>query len=552
MPALYGFNEFELQDDERENYRVWFGDLVHTWPTYSPLMAWARDGTFNFAFSYAAEALSTPGSKGLQWRIVDGLTYLGVIEPKPEEIPEREKRFREKIVPYMENWDEMWNSFVAEWVAIVKPFKEFDVEGANNCELFNCWEEYLFLVWRRMWLEHFKWMEPAYMLFLEFQRVCPEVTGVTPQDALFKKVLAGFDNVILRFNRELWHLGDRAKELGLEQLFLTIEDAEELLSKLEETEAGRKWLQEYRTFLNIHGWRCNRPEEWLYNPSWIEKPSLGIPMIKQAMGKGGVFAVDKEFERLKAEREEAEKELLSRVPIEQREWFEKLMRCAQRSGVFSEDHNYYLDMVTMALGRRLTREMGKRFTKAGALDDPDDIYFLHPDEIRKGATPMERANLRPYAKKRREEWEQACKLQPKPFIGDISAAPDLAMKECHIPIVSAVPIVVPELKADLYGTASVPGVVEGIARVIPDEKSMHELQAGEILVAATTMSTWTPLFSIAKAVVTDGGGALSHAVIVGREYGLPVVAGTLEATRKIRTGMRIRVDGDRNAVYILE
>lgn len=165
---------------------------------------------------------------------------------------------------------------------------------------------------------------------------------------------------------------------------------------------------------------------------------------------------------------------------------------------------------------------------------------------------MERANLRPYAKKRREEWEQACKLQPKPFIGDISAAPDLAMKECHIPIVSAVPIVVPELKADLYGTASVAGVVEGIARVIPDEKSMHELQAGEILVAATTMSTWTPLFSIAKAVVTDGGGALSHAVIVGREYGLPVVAGTLEATRKIRTGMRIRVDGDRNAVYILE
>ncbi len=551
MPALYGFNEFELQEDELKNYRVWLGDLVHTWPPYSPLMAWARNGVMNFCFCNVAEKLSFPGTKGLQWRMVDGLTYLGVVEPRPEEVPEREKRFREKITPYIENWDEMWNKFVAEWVAIVKPFQEFDVEGATDAELFNCWEEYLFLVWRRMWMEHFLWMDPAFILFLEFQRVCSELTGVTAQDALFKKVLAGFDNVILRFNRELWHLGDRAKELGLGQLFLTTEDAEEVLSKLEETEAGRKWLQEYRAFLTVHGWRCNRAEEWLDNPSWIEKPSLGIPLIKQAMATGGVFAVDREFERLKAEREEAEKELLSRVPIEQREWFEKLMRCAQRSGVFSEDHNYYLDMITMALGRHLTKELGKRFAKAGALDDPDDIYFLHPDEIRKAAVPMERANLRPYAKKRRQEREEACKLQPKPFIGDISAAPELALKEPHIPIVSAVPIVVPELKADLYGTASVPGVAEGIARVIHDEKRMHELQAGEILVAPMTMSTWTPLFSIAKAVVTDGGGALTHAVIVGREYGLPVVAGTLEATRKIKTGDRIRVDGDRNAVYIL-
>ncbi len=66
-----------------------------------------------------------------------------------------------------------------------------------------------------------------------------------------------------------------------------------------------------------------------------------------------------------------------------------------------------------------------------------------------------------------------------------------------------------------------------------------------------TMSTWTPLFSIVGAVVTDGGGTLSHAVIVGREYGLPVVAGTLEGTKKIKTGQRIRVDGDKGVVYIL-
>jgi pyruvate,water dikinase len=108
-----------------------------------------------------------------------------------------------------------------------------------------------------------------------------------------------------------------------------------------------------------------------------------------------------------------------------------------------------------------------------------------------------------------------------------------------------------ELKADLYGTASAPGVVEGIARVIIDQDQLREVQPGEILVALGTAAPWTPIFGIISGVVTDGGGALSHAVIVAREYGIPCVAGTIEGTAKIKTGSRIRVDGDNGAVYIL-
>ena len=67
-----------------------------------------------------------------------------------------------------------------------------------------------------------------------------------------------------------------------------------------------------------------------------------------------------------------------------------------------------------------------------------------------------------------------------------------------------------------------------------------------------TMSPiWTPPFGLVKAAVTDTGGSLTHAII-GREFGLPVVAGTMEATRKIKTGQKIRVDGDNGCVYILE
>lgn len=189
-----------------------------------------------------------------------------------------------------------------------------------------------------------------------------------------------------------------------------------------------------------------------------------------------------------------------------------------------------------------------------AADEVDDIYMLMPDEMMKAAVSMERANLRPYAKPRREEWEKFMKLQPwelKPFIGDISRAGEWIKKDPLVAIIAELPIVRPELKADLYGSASAAGVAEGIARVIPDESHFRELQPGEIIVCTATMPNWTPLFNIAAGVVTDGGGNLSYAVIVGRECGLPVVAGTLEGTKKIKTGMRIRVDGDMCAVYIL-
>jgi pyruvate,water dikinase len=552
MAAYYGFNQFELQDADLTNYRVWIGDFVHTWPPDSPLAAWARSGMLHYATAYGAEALSLPGSKGFQWRVVDGLTYVGVIEPKPEEVPEREKLFRERLTPYIENWDEMWNKEVEETTAVLQIFKAFDFERATNMDLYTCWEDFLFLAWHKLWARHFIWMYAAYILFTQFSGICQELLGITSQDPLFRKLLAGFENLVLRFNRELWRLGDRAKELGIDSVFLTTEDGEEVLSKFEQNDAGRKWLGEYREFLKLWGWRCNRTEEWHDNPSWIEKPSLGVPMIRQAITKGGVFAADMEFERLVKEREEAEKKVISQVPTEQKEWFEKLMRCAQRAGVFSEDHNLYYDMSLTALGRHLTKELGRRFAQAGAIDDINDIYFLHPDEIRKAAIAMERANLRPYVKKRREEWEAAHKLEPKPFYGNLEAVGELAMKDPIIGVIAELPVVKPELKADLYGAASAPGVAEGIARIIPDEKHFGDLQPGEILVAITTSSLWTPLFGIANAVVTDAGGNLTHAVIVGREYGIPVVAGTLEGTKKIKTGQRIRVDGNMGAVWILE
>ena len=79
-----------------------------------------------------------------------------------------------------------------------------------------------------------------------------------------------------------------------------------------------------------------------------------------------------------------------------------------------------------------------------------------------------------------------------------------------------------------------------------------QIREGEILVCPVTAPSWAPIFSKIKATVSDIGGTMSHAAIVAREYGLPAVVGTGQATRRIRTGQRLRVDGDRGLVTILE
>ena len=103
----------------------------------------------------------------------------------------------------------------------------------------------------------------------------------------------------------------------------------------------------------------------------------------------------------------------------------------------------------------------------------------------------------------------------------------------------------------ISGFAGAAGLVEGPVRVLNDPEDGHQLQAGEVLVAVTTNVGWTPLFPRAAAVVTDVGAPLSHAAIVARELGIPAVVGCVDATTRLRTGDRVRVDGGRGLVEIV-
>jgi len=101
----------------------------------------------------------------------------------------------------------------------------------------------------------------------------------------------------------------------------------------------------------------------------------------------------------------------------------------------------------------------------------------------------------------------------------------------------------------LSGTPASKGEIEGVTRVIIDETQFSDFKPGEILVTRQTNPAWTPLFAAASGVVTEIGGALSHAAIVAREYGIPAVVGVNQAAKMIKTGQRIKINGQSGKIY---
>ena len=102
----------------------------------------------------------------------------------------------------------------------------------------------------------------------------------------------------------------------------------------------------------------------------------------------------------------------------------------------------------------------------------------------------------------------------------------------------------------LHGTSACGGSFEGAASVIEDVSRIGSMRAGGILVTRQTDPGWAAVFFMVKGLVIERGGMLSHGAIIAREYGIPAVVGVNEATSRIRSGERIRVDGDHGVVEL--
>ena len=553
MPAYYGMTEREFDEEtDLEDFGCLVINAKDSVPALRPFDLHSFSLEAGYALGHGAEVLCVPVGV-LDGRNKDGFWYLGLLKLSQEEREKREPIFRERITPWIEDFGAQWQGkLIPQIEERFQRLKKVDVEKLSGPELrvhFEDW--YSYFKWS--WQVHFVPMYAAFNIYGLFEDICKELLGMDEQHPKFKALMSGFDNRIFQVERGLYHLGGRATELGLRETFEAIPDDEKLLTELGKSEAGRKWVGELHEFLDVNGWRTGRVSE-VSAVTWIEKPSLALPNIRMAIARGGVFVLDQERERLAKHREEVEKEVVARLPAERKEMFERLLRASQWSGRWAEEHLFYFEHYANALGRHVLQEIGRRFAAKGVLEDPEDIYFLLPEEIglRMTVSAFGKYTARKLVNMRKEQYQENLKASPPFILGDMSKIGEVIITDAILRrAIAGVPVVKPELKANLYGSNSAPGVAEGPARVIMGPEEFHRIQPGEVLVTVATSPIWTPVFGIVKGAVTDTGGGLTHALIVGREFGLPVVVGTQEGTRRIKTGERIRVDGDNCCVYIL-
>ena len=549
--------EFDQEKDLKQS-PAWFLDATHSVPPWTPMFGWFWINFCRHGMQYGAEMLSLPTVKGWDWRFHRGGGYLTLLlVDSEEEKQRREVAFRKAILPFIQDYDGLWNGFVKEILGRYETLKNLDPEKASNIELLANFEDTINTC-RRMWEINMYMMYGTYTAYILFENMCRELVKIDDTSPIFHHVVSGFDNKVFQVDRRLWEFSRRAMGDGLGEDFAQTE-APDLREKLEQSAKGQAFLKDFTAFMNDDGWRMQRMSE-INLPTWVEDPTPALGMVKQFLIKGGSFNLDEERVKLANNRKEAERDLLSKVPVEQRGWFEQLMRLAQKSGIFSEEHDHYLDLYTHAMMRRSALGLGRRFVKNGALDHHEDIFFLNPPEVRRAGINPDKFDLRYIVDRRKAEWDEWQKAPNPPAIlaegFDLDQAMGVLVKS-NDPIalkvvVGSMPQVRPELKADLYGTCGSPGVAEGPARVIMTEDELHRVQEGDILVAVSTSPSWTPVFSMIKGVVVDRGASLSHAAIVGREYGIPVVMNVFEGTAKIKSGQRIKVDANMGAVYVLD
>jgi pyruvate,water dikinase len=172
----------------------------------------------------------------------------------------------------------------------------------------------------------------------------------------------------------------------------------------------------------------------------------------------------------------------------------------------------------------------------GVISERGDIYYLTFEELREVVCTRELD--RSIVLRRREAYRSFEKLTPPRVMTSEGEIVSGTYKRDNIP---------PEA---LVGLPVSSGVVEGRARVIASLEAAT-LEPGDILVTPFTDPSWTPLFVSIKGLVTEVGGLMTHGAVIAREYGLPAVVGVEHATRRIRDGQRIRVNGTDGYVEIL-
>jgi pyruvate,water dikinase len=416
---------------------------------------------------------------------------------------------------------------------------------------------------------HFDMLGLGYGAFLTFRDFCHEAfPGI--RDDTVAKMVAGIDILLFRPDDELRKLARKAVELGVGEQLKTSGGPDAVLDAMRAAPRGDEWISAYEQAREPWFWYSTGAGLTHPDRAWIDDPRIPFSVM------GGYVErleagedIDRPIAAVQAERDRITSEYRELLGTdEDRASFDELVQLARTVYPFVEDHNFYCEHQHYSLFWNKVRELGAVFAHHGFFEDAEDIFYLHRYEVHPALwdlqsgwateTPDRRAHWQRQVAERKRIMEHMRRWSPPPALGKV---PDEVTESFTVMLWGITTETLERWQeaengggdpSRLQGVAAAPGIAEGPARVIFSASELQDVQPGEILVCPITAPSWAPVFGRIAGAVSDIGGIMSHAAIVSREYGMPAVVGTGFGTTRITTGQRVRIDGNKGTVELLD
>lgn len=289
------------------------------------------------------------------------------------------------------------------------------------------------------------------------------------------------------------------------------------------------------------------------NQRAIELPDALLRSIRIAIE--GRADVDADVEGLIAD-------VRAKVPQERREEFDDLLAEARLMARLRDERGVFSDIWASGIMRRAALGAGERVAAAGRIHEP--LHFLEAglDEMCAIVSGADGPPADELAARFADRTSRDAKTAPQHLGPPTPAPPDMSglppeaarvMRAMGI-VIDAMfaPSEAPHEERRIRGLGASKGSYEGTARRVAGSTEFHRIVEGDVLLTEATTEAFNILLPLLGAIVTDSGGLLSHAALVAREYAIPGVVGTRNATDLIPDGARVRVDGDAGVVTVLE
>jgi pyruvate,water dikinase len=495
-------------------------------------------------------------AEAAEWKAIGGWVYLRSIPFTGDEqaMAARLERCREAVEDdlagrYLQRWDEQWRPWLDRRA---EDLGQVDLGTLDERGLAEHLAEVIEFVFAATDVHMLLHGSNALMLG-ELAFACRDLLDWDEPQVF--ELLCGTSSASTEPARRLAQLAELARDRPA--VLDLLDDPADAVARLAGTDP--RFAAAFAAYLDEFGGRAIRYE--VIDPTFGERPDLLLRLVRDQLRRGYDQATvhARAAERQAKARAGARASLAERHP-EARGRFERLLRRAERFYPIREDNEVRTTNVPLGLTRRALLEVGRRLAAAGMIDQRDDVFLLRREEAERAL--LERADLRALTCARWAEraWAQA---HPGPAsYGSAPPEPDLsglpaAARFVHEATAWLIDRVLAPTAAGhrqagpiIEGIPAAPGRYTGPARVVLGENEFDKLRPGDVLVCPVTSPAWSPVFPTVAALVTDTGGILSHQAIIAREFGIPAVVATGNATELLLDDQLVTVDGDQGRVEI--